>query len=600
MATIIDALVVTLGLNSKGFTDGAKKVRQAFKSTSEESDKMAKNMDVRGKQAAASLGAIRNQALALLAVFTAGMGIKTFAANTINSAAGLGQMSKNLTMSTRDLVAWQRAAARAGGSAESITAQMKESSSEIAKARMGQGSDTAAWFYRMGGQDIRTFKDGNEYLMARAKIVAQIYKTDPSRAAVVAANMGISEENFNLIKQGPEAIKALVEAQRKNATITAKEAALALELRNKYLDLGDSFQSIGTRVMIALIPALGRALDYFQRMADWTRDHRADIAKWVDGAVDAVVKFAEWADKAAQSVGGWKNVLIALAAIKILGMISPLFSLAAALTAVGKALGLVAVGKGAVGVLAGAAGVAAVAGVAAATYSRNLNEGEQGTLDAMRGAPTGAAQGEAARAVKAFMGMGWTQEQAIGIVANLQAESGLDHTAVGDNGRAYGVAQWHPDRQALFQKAFGFDIRKATKYQQYQFVDLELRTNERKAGEALRNATNNQVAAEIVKRLYERPAGGAEETARRQGLAAALFGAINKQGLPNTGALSAVHTAGVLDIRAGSTTSNTSTSETNINGPITINTQATDAQGIARDLWDQVKMLTPQANTGLR
>jgi hypothetical protein len=46
----------------------------------------------------------------------------------------------------------------------------------------------------------------------------------------------------------------------------------------------------------------------------------------------------------------------------------------------------------------------------------------------------------------------------------------------------------------------------------------------------------------------------------------------------------------------------TSSAETNINGPITIQTQATDAQGIAREFGKAVgkySFTVPQANTGL-
>src|SRR5260363_90445 len=49
---------------------------------------------------------------------------------------------------------------------------------------------------------------------------------------------------------------------------------------------------------------------------------------------------------------------------------------------------------------------------------------------------------------------GWTHKQAAGIVANLKIESGLNPKAVGDGGKAYGIAQWHPPRQAEFRRAF--------------------------------------------------------------------------------------------------------------------------------------------------
>ena len=89
MATVIDALVVTLGMNAKGFKQGAAEVDSSLTHTREESAKTAREMEVRGKQAAMFFSKVRNEALALLAVFTAGMGIKSFVSSTIQSTASL-------------------------------------------------------------------------------------------------------------------------------------------------------------------------------------------------------------------------------------------------------------------------------------------------------------------------------------------------------------------------------------------------------------------------------------------------------------------------------------------------------------------------------
>ena len=53
---------------------------------------------------------------------------------------------------------------------------------------------------------------------------------------------------------------------------------------------------------------------------------------------------------------------------------------------------------------------------------------------------------------------GWTAPQAAGIIGNAYGESGLNPAAIGDNGSAYGLFQYHADRQARFKQAMGFDI----------------------------------------------------------------------------------------------------------------------------------------------
>lgn len=106
-----------------------------------------------------------------------------------------------------------------------------------------------------------------------------------------------------------------------------------------------------------------------------------------------------------------------------------------------------------------------------------------------------------------FESKGWSPEQAAGIVGNLVVESGLKTDAVGDGGRAYGIAQWHPDRQARFKEVYGKDIRQSSFPEQLEFVNWELNNSEAAAGNRLRNATSAEDAAAIVDQYYERSAG---------------------------------------------------------------------------------------------
>jgi hypothetical protein len=134
------------------------------------------------------------------------------------------------------------------------------------------------------------------------------------------------------------------------------------------------------------------------------------------------------------------------------------------------------------------------------------------------GNPT-SASGKADEAMRYFQSQGWSREQAAGIVANLQAESNFNEKIVGDGGAAYGIAQWHPDRQANFERVFGKDIRNSTFAEQLQFVQWELTHTESNAGNALKGASSAGEAASIVSRLYERPADTVGQANHRADLA---------------------------------------------------------------------------------
>jgi hypothetical protein len=114
------------------------------------------------------------------------------------------------------------------------------------------------------------------------------------------------------------------------------------------------------------------------------------------------------------------------------------------------------------------------------------------------------------QAMAFFQQQGWSKQASAGIVANLYSESKLKANAVGDGGSAFGIGQWHADRQAAFRKKFGKDIRDSTLEEQLAFVHHELTEGSdlgaRRAGQMLKATQSAREAGEIVSRLYERPA----------------------------------------------------------------------------------------------
>lgn len=332
---VIERLLVTLGLDSTNFIAGIRgatseqgRLTVAQRRASEEEKKRLQQQEAQTKRVTDNYRKMRNEVLALAAVFTAGVGIKNFISDTINGAVNLGYLAQNLGTSTERIKAFQLASERAGGSQEGLTEQLKESVDAIAELNTGGGPNAGMQaFFRWGGSS-KDLKDGNSYLMARSKIIKDMFDVDPGRAALIAKQMGISEDQFNFIKQGPDAIEALIKAQEKNAAVSAKNAAEALKLRNQLLDLRDSLQATATRVILQLAPAFERLFARLELGAQWIAAHKDDIAQWVDSSVTAVKDFVKWADSAAESVGGWKNVIVGLLGLKVASFALSLVSMA--------------------------------------------------------------------------------------------------------------------------------------------------------------------------------------------------------------------------------------------------------------------------------
>lgn len=115
-------------------------------------------------------------------------------------------------------------------------------------------------------------------------------------------------------------------------------------------------------------------------------------------------------------------------------------------------------------------------------------------------------------------GLGLAPHQAAGVVGNLVNESGQDLNPwgpSGDNGTAWGTAQWRGDRLAKLKSMYP-DSYQTTEAQQ-AFMRHEMDTTENGAYRALLSAQSPEEAATAVNKYYERSAdntGGREKAAR--------------------------------------------------------------------------------------
>jgi hypothetical protein len=572
MKTVIDSLVVKLGLDSSKFTKGQKDSVDSLRKLEQQSKKTTSELEASGKKAAQAFSSLKGELLAIGALLAGGFGLKDFIAGTIQQTAALGRMSTNLEMSKVRLAEWQHAVVLAGGSAEEATSQIQKSQEILNNYKMtgnlGSQLGAMAKWSGYGGKKFNPseFSNADDLLKSQADLLRAIaQKRGTSMARTAASEMGISSENFfNILKNGSSELEKNLESQRALAESEAKLADQSEDLRKETIKLQNQFKALALEVM----PAVLDGLKSFEKIIG-SDETKRNLKSLIDGL--GIV--ANYINEFAKSMG-W-------VVARLTGKANDDY----------KAEGGASPSK---------------------SYSelkeiweqrkRNAARMTKSSFDAGSNAPISSkATDNQKYAINKLVKMGWTPAQAAGMVGSLTQESNVNPDAINPDSKMYGIAQWDTNRRKDFQKLTGRSIQGSSLNEQLEFMNWELNNTEKKAGEKIRSAQTAADAALAHSTYYERASKngkwGANDDARikmanslleqRQATSAANLGNLPLAFKPNAPT-------------AGSVSNNNV--DTNIN-TINIHTQATDANGISHSINDAMtrnfNFGLQNANTGL-
>jgi hypothetical protein len=621
MATIVDALVVTLGLDARGVKKGEQDVAQSQKRLSDGANRTAKDFEQLGKQISQAINGARNAVIGLFTVFTAGRGISGFVRETTEGSAALGRMARDLRTSTEALSAWEGVSRRAGNAAGEVTGAFQQIQQIMQNFHL-MGTAVPQVFRNLG---IALADPATGVARSAEDIYEEFLRKLHGRPAqerlTLAQSAGFGQETVNLAAL-PEQQRRAMLAERRSTAITEEDRRAAVSRQNAWLNLDDALTNTARALLRDLTPGIVAVLDKLKEFATYLGGK--DFKPVFEALAQGVERFARYlgSDEFAASMRSIRDGFIAFGKmmqgfLRWLGVLAP--------------------------EAATAGGAPSTPGSGLLDFVTGLTEQQRdeirerreranrapGTFPAGAGAapgtvvPRGEAGDRERQAYQYFLAQGWTPAQAAGIVANLREESNFNPNATHDpdsSGRpiGFGLAGWNnngerpgrPGRLTRLGQFIGRDPRTATFEEQLAFANHELtRGDERAAGDELRRQTTANEAGQVASRAWLRPGAVFPAMARRGAIAEGTLRRMSGQSpgyisgtniAPDLGLITGARGAVVRD-GARSSTTNTTSNEAAINGPINIYSQASDAGGIARDIASALRrsMFVDQATTGL-
>ncbi|MCJ2267997.1 transglycosylase SLT domain-containing protein [Klebsiella oxytoca] len=256
-ATVIDALLITLGLDTSDFRKGQKDVSDDLKKQREDAKKTAKEMAEQGKKAASFFSSIKTELLALTGVTVTAGGLMSFVKSTTSGLMELSIQAKSLGMTAKELDGVGKAAEAAGSSVEKISAALQGFQNAKQMAKVGV-YDTpvqeAAIRLNSLTHDSFNIRDDSAQTTFRKILESARKVTDPDIRRQILQLVGIDDA----INQRNQEGKFLTDVDRltKSSGITDASTKGAKEFTAAWAELGQNLDTVKNQIYEGLIPTI--------------------------------------------------------------------------------------------------------------------------------------------------------------------------------------------------------------------------------------------------------------------------------------------------------------------------------------------------------
>jgi hypothetical protein len=344
--TILDSLIIELGLDSSKFRTGADDAERGARKARDETEKSAKDIQKAvGEGVSNAFQNATRRAMEFFAVLAGASTLEQFAVNVTGSATQLGIISRTLGMAPDRISAIGMAVQRAGGNADAaIQSLQRLKDMQTGVAISGQMPPLEL---QKLGVDVRSASSPEELLNRTVEAMQKSPRhLTQSQQIAILRGLGVDDATANFwVTRGSAGTRAAIVDAQKDAT-TPGQVAAATQLTAAWYEAQQAVQSVGREILSTVSPAIEALL---KKVGELVEANKGAITGWFDDNVKSTVAWLTnpdtWSgakktiddlkrniDQIADATGGWGNLSKILVAIWAGNQIAPIISAVGLLT----------------------------------------------------------------------------------------------------------------------------------------------------------------------------------------------------------------------------------------------------------------------------
>lgn len=280
MATIIDALVVELGLDASKFTGSQKTAVQKLSDLEKAGDKTEKatrKVEKASKDAAHSIDNLSRTVASFLAIIGGTVALKNWISDFIDSNAQLERLSKNLGLSVPTISAWSNATEKLGGSASALQGTLDMLSKSQTQLMITGESNLLPYMSALGISLADVHGKARPVDEILLDLADRFSKLDRTTANNLGRMMGLDQGTMNLLLRGRKELELEIKRQKEQTTVTKEQAAQAQKFQTQITGLKQRFEALGRSLLMEAAPYLEKLLTLFEKFGQWAQDHQQFI-----------------------------------------------------------------------------------------------------------------------------------------------------------------------------------------------------------------------------------------------------------------------------------------------------------------------------------
>lgn len=233
-ATIIDELMITLGIDSSKAKQGMQEATSSISSGI--------------KDITSKLGGLT---AAFAGLYSVGAAFSEY----LSAADAMGKFSDAIGVNIEEMHAWSEAAKRSGGSVEGFQGSLKSLTTQLSKmATMGKSK--AGNVLAAVGIDPGELGRQRSAFEVMEEIADKMQEMSKEEAMGFGASLGLDSGTIMLLQQGRDGVKDLVRHQRELGVYTKEDAKATAEFNDAVDDTKQAFMALAATIFREIVPGM--------------------------------------------------------------------------------------------------------------------------------------------------------------------------------------------------------------------------------------------------------------------------------------------------------------------------------------------------------